>query len=148
MSTELESPKISESPSAVAAPPAKEVVTANGSSARLPKVWQRRRFQAGAGILAALILAGILANNVIARQAQLLVQRSGDRRYGLYPVWRIVVAPARLTFAIPEGVGGVAVDGEALDLKAGTSDVAVLPLSHKVTFGGTPLLATQTVTAD
>ena len=45
MSTELENPKISESPSAVAAPPAKEVVTA--------KVWQRRRFQVGAGILAA-----------------------------------------------------------------------------------------------
>ncbi len=52
MSTELENPKISEAPSTATAPPAKEAVTANGPSARAPKVWQRRRFQIRAGAAA------------------------------------------------------------------------------------------------
>jgi len=63
-------------------------------------------------------------------------------------VWHLVIAPARLTLAIPDGMGGVAIDGQPVDLKAGTSEVAVLPVSHKVTFGDSSLLAAQTSTVD
>src|SRR5258708_4910655 len=83
-----------------------------------------------------------------AKQAKFLVQRSGDKRFGFYPIWRMVVAPALLTVTLPKGGGGVSVDGKALALSAGKSTIAVLPLPHKVIFNATALLAQQTVTVD
>jgi hypothetical protein len=82
------------------------------------------------------------------RSAQFLVQRSGERRYGLYPIWHVVLAPTLLSFALPVGIGGLAIDGLALDIKSGVSQVAVLPVVHKVTFKGTSILADQTLTVD
>ncbi len=78
-------------------------------------------------------------------QIQLLVERSGDRRYGLYPIWKVVLKPVVLSFTLPKGVAGVEIDGQAVALPAGKSTVAVLPMSHTVVFSSTALLASQTV---
>jgi hypothetical protein len=82
------------------------------------------------------------------QQAQFVVERSGQRRYGLYPIWHVLVSPALLSFAVPDGTGGIAIDGQAIDIKAGTPLVAVLPLTHLISFKGTSLLADQTVSVD
>lgn len=82
------------------------------------------------------------------KQAKILVQRSGDKRFGFYPIWRVVLAPTLLTLTLPKGAAGVSVDGRSLGLPAGKSTIAVLPVPHKVIFNSTPLLAQQTVAVD
>jgi len=76
------------------------------------------------------------------------VERSGDRRWLFYPVWRVVVSPDVLTFELPTGQGAVSIDGQPVALPTGESSVAVLPLSHLVTFAGTQILAEQKLTID
>jgi hypothetical protein len=82
------------------------------------------------------------------KQARFLVQRSGDKRFVFYPIWRVVLAPAVITVTQPKGAAGVSVDGRSLALVAGKSTIAVLPVQHKVVFNSTPLLAQQTVAVD
>jgi hypothetical protein len=82
------------------------------------------------------------------KQAKILVQRSGDKRFLFYPIWRVVLAPTLLTLTLPKGVAGVSIDGRSLALPAGKSTVAVLPVAHKIVFNSTPLLAQQTVAVD
>ena len=82
------------------------------------------------------------------KQAKFLVQRSGDKRYVFYPIWRVVLVPTLLTFTLPKGSAGISIDGKSLALADGKSSVAALPLPHNVVFNSTPLLAQQTVTVD
>jgi len=82
------------------------------------------------------------------KQTAFVVERSGDRRWLLYPVWRVVLTPALLTFNLPNGAGPVAIDGEKVVLPAGQAVVAVLPISHAVTFGATEMLAEQKISVD
>jgi hypothetical protein len=82
------------------------------------------------------------------KQAMFLVQRSGDKRFVFYPIWRVVLAPAVVTVTLPKGAAGVSVDGRSLALAAGKSTVALLPVQHKIVFDPTPLLAQQTVAVD
>jgi hypothetical protein len=82
------------------------------------------------------------------KQARFLVQRSGDKRFVFYPIWRVVLAPAVLTVTLPKGAAGVSVDGRSLALTAGKSTIALLPVQHKIVFDPTPLLAQQTVAVD
>jgi hypothetical protein len=82
------------------------------------------------------------------KQARFLVQRSGDKRYVVYPIWRVVLAPPLVTVTLPKGTAGVSVDGRPLALPAGKSTIAVLPIQHKIVFNSTPLLAQQTVAVD
>jgi hypothetical protein len=82
------------------------------------------------------------------KQARFLVQRSGDKRFVFYPIWRVVLAPALLTVTLPKGAASVSVDGRSLALPAGKSTIAVLPTSHRVVFNSTPLLAQQAVAVD
>src|SRR6266566_1185551 len=82
------------------------------------------------------------------KQAKILVNRSGDKRLGFYPIWRVVLAPALLTVTLPKGAAGVSVDGRSLALAPGKSRLAVLPVPHKIVFNSTPLLAQQTVGVD
>lgn len=55
----------------------------------------------------------------------------------------MVIAPTVLTVKLPKGSHGITVDGKAIDIPAGTSKVAVLPLEHKVTFKGTQILQSE-----
>lgn len=82
------------------------------------------------------------------KQGQLLVQRSGENRFGLIPDWRVVVVPTILHLTLPTGIAGVSIDGHQLALSAGTFVVAVLPVAHSVDFGGTSLLADDRVSVD
>jgi len=82
------------------------------------------------------------------KQLQMLVARSGSPRLLLFPDWRVVMTPVVLTFTLPKASGAVSVDGKSVALSAGKSEVAVLPLSHRVVFGSTTFLAQQTVTID
>jgi hypothetical protein len=82
------------------------------------------------------------------KQANFLVQRSGDKRFVFYPIWRVVLAPALLTVTLPKGTAGVSVDGRSLALSTGKSTIAVFPTSHRLVFNSTPLLAQQTVAVD
>ena len=82
------------------------------------------------------------------KQARFLVQRTGDKRFVFYPIWRVVLAPALLTVRLPKGAAGVSVDGRALALSAGKSTIALLPVQHKIVFDPSPLLAQQTVAVD
>jgi hypothetical protein len=82
------------------------------------------------------------------KQAKFLVQRSGDKRFVFYPIWRVVLAPAVVTATLPKGAAGVSVDGRSLALSAGKSTIALLPVQHKIVFDPTPLLAQQTVAVD
>jgi hypothetical protein len=82
------------------------------------------------------------------KQLQILVARSGSPRLLLFPDWRVVMTPVVLTFTLPKASGAVSVDGKSVALSAGKSQVAVLPLSHRVVFGSTAFLAQQTVTID
>lgn len=82
------------------------------------------------------------------RQAQILVERVGARTFGLYPTWRVMLAPAVLSLTVPKGAGGVSIDGKVIALPSGKSAVAVLPLSHSVVFGSTPLLQATNLKVD
>lgn len=82
------------------------------------------------------------------KQGKFVVQRSGETHFGLYPEWHVVISPALLTIALPKGSNGVSIDGRAIALPDGKSTVAVLPLSHKVQFTGTQMLASQTVSLE
>jgi hypothetical protein len=83
-----------------------------------------------------------------AKQAVFLVQRSGDKRFVFYPIWRVVLAPAVVTVTLPKGAAGVSVDGRSLALVAGKSTITLLPVQHMIVFDPTPLLAQQTVAVD
>ncbi len=82
------------------------------------------------------------------KQANFVIQRSGQTRFLLYPVWRLVIMPTLLTISLPKGSNGVSIDGKALALPEGKSTVAVLPVLHKLQFTGTQMLASQTVRVD
>lgn len=46
-------------------------------------------------------------------QTTLLLRRDdAERRYGIYPSWRVVVPPAVLRATLPEGASGVVIDGQ------------------------------------
>lgn len=82
------------------------------------------------------------------KQSTLLVERSGESRFGIYPSWRVVVVPALLQLDLPAGNGGVAIDGQHFAVAPGKSTIAVLPLQHKVVINGTPMLAEQMITVN
>jgi hypothetical protein len=82
-----------------------------------------------------------------AKQGNFVVMRSGEKRFAIYPTWRVLVTPALLEVALPKGGAGITVDGKVLALQSGKSIVAVLPLAHKLQFNGTQMLAAHTVSA-
>jgi hypothetical protein len=82
------------------------------------------------------------------QQAKFVVQRSAETHFLLYPGWNILITPALLQIAVPMGSSGVLIDGKAIDLPAGTSTVAVLPVLHRIQFTGSEMLATKTVSVD
>jgi hypothetical protein len=83
------------------------------------------------------------------KQAKVIVQRSGETHFGLYPAWHLVIAPALLQITLPKGSDGVSIDGKAVGLPVGAkSIVAVFPVAHKVQLDGTQMLAPQTITVD
>jgi len=83
------------------------------------------------------------------KQYKFLVERSGQRRFGLYPVWQLVVPPAVLQVTVPAGSGGLAVDGKALDLAVGASyTLALLPVVHKIEFKASQMLTAQAIKVD
>lgn len=94
------------------------------------------------------IVAASYETSAGSKQGNFVVQRSGEKRFAIYPAWRVVVAPALLEIALPKGSAGIAVDGKTLALPEGKSIVAVLPLAHQVKFNGTQILAAHTVSVD
>ena len=82
------------------------------------------------------------------KQAKFVVQQGSEKRFGFYPLWHLVIAPAILQITLPKGSNGVMIDGRPLALPEGQSSVAVLPLVHKLQFNGTQILAPQTVIVD
>jgi hypothetical protein len=82
------------------------------------------------------------------KQAKFTVQQSGAKSFGLYPSWHLIVVPTILRVTLPQGTGGISVDGKAVALPAGDSTIAVLPLSHKVTITPTLVVAAETVPVD
>ncbi len=83
-------------------------------------------------------------------QTTLLLRRDdAERRYGIYPSWRVVVSPALLRTTLPEGTSGVLVDGQAVRLSgAGEHRIAVLPVPHRIDLQGGSLLEGQTGKVD
>ncbi len=72
-----------------------------------------------------------------------------ERRYGIYPTWRVMVSPAILRATVPDGASGVLVDGQPVHLSgAGEHKIAVLPVPHRVQVQAGSLLETQAVNAD
>src|ERR1041384_3060187 len=82
------------------------------------------------------------------RDMRFVVTRSGEAKFGLYPDWRVVLQPVLLSVAGPKGAAGLSIDGKQLSLPAGSADIAVLPLGHRVVFSGTPFLMEQAVDVD
>jgi hypothetical protein len=82
------------------------------------------------------------------KQAKFVVQQGGDKSFGLYRLWHLVIVPTILQITLPAGSGGVSVDGKALALSAGDSTVAMLPIAHKLQIGATEVLTAQTVSVD
>jgi hypothetical protein len=83
-------------------------------------------------------------------QAAAIVERdSNERRLGFYPVWRVVVSPALLSFNLPPGGGTVSIDGQPLSLPTGkTFTVAVLPLPHRVELQASAMLQGDSQSVD
>jgi len=79
------------------------------------------------------------------KQLRFVVVRSSDRRYGLYPIWRVELAPVILQFKLPQVASQVSIDGRSISLPSGASTVAVLPLDHRLLWAGSDLIAPQTV---
>ncbi|HEX3629051.1 MAG TPA: hypothetical protein VHW91_01155, partial [Candidatus Dormibacteraeota bacterium] len=69
MSTEIKAPETS-IPQAPAAPPAELEAPERAASPTMnkPRLWHQRRVQLGAAAVVALLLIGIVGNNLIARQ--------------------------------------------------------------------------------
>ena len=88
------------------------------------------------------------STEVGSKQAKFVVARSGQTRFGVFPVWQIVITPTLLQLTVPNGGEAVSIDGQSVALPAGPSTVAVLPLPHKIAFGGTSMLEPETVTVD
>ena len=82
------------------------------------------------------------------KQAKFVAQRSAETHLLLYQGWRVVITPTMLEINLPNGAGGVAIDGKALALPPGKSTVAVLPIAHRIQFAGTDVLAAQTLPVD
>jgi hypothetical protein len=82
------------------------------------------------------------------KQAKFTVRQSGEKSFGLYPLWHLIILPTILQVTLPKGSSGISVDGRALALPAGTSTIAVLPLAHQVQIGPTQVLSSQTVPVD
>jgi hypothetical protein len=82
------------------------------------------------------------------KQASFTVQQSGEKSFGLYPLWHLIIVPSILQVTLPQGSSGISVDGRALALPAGNSTIAVLPVAHKVQINATQVIASQTVPLD
>jgi len=82
------------------------------------------------------------------KQAKFIAQQGGEKSFGLYPLWHLVIVPTILQITLPAGRGGISIDGKDLALPAGNSTVAILPLTHTVQIGATQVLAAQTVSVD
>lgn len=82
------------------------------------------------------------------KQAKFTVQQSGEKSFGLYPLWHLVIVPTILQVTLPRGSGGISVDSRAVAVPSGSSTIAVLPLAHKVEINATQVLAAQTVPVD
>lgn len=82
------------------------------------------------------------------KQAKFIVQQGGEKSFGLYPLWHLVIVPTILQVILPPGSGAISIDGKAVALPPGSSTIAVLPLTHSVQIGATQVLAAQTVSVD
>ena len=82
------------------------------------------------------------------KQAKFTVQQSGEKSFGLYPLWHILISPTILEVTLPQGSSGISIDGKALALPAGKSTIALLPLAHQVQINATRVIASQTVPLD
>jgi hypothetical protein len=82
------------------------------------------------------------------KQAKIVAKRSGEKRFALYPIWRVAITPTLMAITLAKGSDGITVDGKRIALPAGKSTVGVFPLPHKVQINGTQILAPQTVTVD
>jgi hypothetical protein len=82
------------------------------------------------------------------KQAQFVVQRSGESHFGFYPAWHLVIAPTLLSLNLPKGSAGVTIDGKAIAVPDGKSAVAVLPVAHTLQFAATQILTAQTVSVN
>jgi len=82
------------------------------------------------------------------KQAQFVVVKSGQTRFGIFPAWRVLLTPTLLQMQLPGGIGAVSVDGKQVSLQPGQSTIAVLPVFHKLEFGATQMLAASTVSVD
>ena len=82
------------------------------------------------------------------KQAKFIVQQGGEKSFGLYRLWHLVIIPTILQVTLPPGSGAVSIDGKVLALPTGTSTIAVLPLTHSVQIGATQVLVAQTVLVD
>ena len=71
-----------------------------------------------------------------------LVRDTNDKRFGLYPYWRVMVPPGYLSFSgAPDGAV-LSIDG--IGIPAGTTTVATFPGTHQVTAGATSIFAADT----
>jgi hypothetical protein len=83
-----------------------------------------------------------------AKPGKFILQRSGDNHVLLYPSWHVLITPTLLQIDLPKGSAGIVIDGQKVAVPDGKSILAVLPLSHKIQFASTNLLAAQTLNVD
>ena len=82
------------------------------------------------------------------KQAKFIVQQGGEKSFGLYRLWHLIIVPTILQVTLPAGSGAISIDGKALALPTGNSTIAVLPLLHNVQIGATQVLTAETVSVD
>lgn len=82
------------------------------------------------------------------KQAKFIVQQGGEKSFGLYPLWHLIIVPTILQVTLPAGIGAISIDGKALALPTGNSTIAVLPLTHTVQIGATQVLTAQSMSVD
>ncbi len=82
------------------------------------------------------------------KQAQFVVVKSGQTRFGIFAVWRVLLTPTLLQINLPGGSGPVSIDGKRLSLAAGKLNIAVLPVFHNIQFAGTQILAASSLSVD
>ena len=76
------------------------------------------------------------------------VERSAEKRFGVYPVWRVLIKPTIIDITLPSASPGVMLDGKQLELPHASDTVAVWPLPHRLTLLGTQILAAQDLSLD
>jgi hypothetical protein len=94
----------------------------------------------GAGHVA--VSAQYTENGHLTSEALTVTRDASEKKFDLYPYWRVMVPPAYLSFSGAPNGSVLSIDG--IGVPAGTALVATFPGTHQVTAGATSIFAPDT----